>query len=294
MEASYKIRGLFLLIASFVALQLASATPGHVDWIGDNTLIGELLFYPMFRVLVLAIKFFNDYPLGVTNANLNSPAAEYQIERLASGDFALKVVPNTIRSLLIGSINQQTDKTKCDYRFGNESRSMNATNCEYYFSPLANRQCPDDVTGPHNAVQFHVVSAKNPEDQPIIGSMFDGPATYASLYNLDTTHDTVTYILIHGAMERFVGTNNSWMEKMRKMIASRSEKANVIILDWGTRSFNFAYSKLVADARVVAEELLVFLMALHEQKQVKYKQMRLVGFNVGAQIAGVAGMLLFR
>lgn len=36
------------------------------------------------------------------------------------------------------------------------------------------------------------------------------------------------------------------------------------------------------------------LMALHEQKQVQYKQMRLVGFNVGAQIAGVAGTLLFK
>src|ERR1700677_1097086 len=73
-------------------------------------------------------------------------------------------------------------------------------------------------------------------------------------------------------------------------------KANVVLVDWSTRSQNICINKVAANTRVVGEELIRFLEKLSHVVFGNYdfSKYLLMGHSFGAQIIGRAGFKIWR
>lgn len=72
-------------------------------------------------------------------------------------------------------------------------------------------------------------------------------------------------------------------------VFSFQEEANVICVDWEKGAILPNYVKATANTRVVGKQVAMLLKGLVENNGLQLKTTHLVGFSLGAHVAGFAG-----
>jgi len=98
-----------------------------------------------------------------------------------------------------------------------------------------------------------------------------------------------TKVLIHGykLTERAL---SSWVPKMAEAILSK-EDVNVIMVDW-VKGAAVHYENAVSNTRVAGTIINKYLTNMIRQHDLKHKDVHLIGFSLGAHVAGFAGKAL--
>ncbi|KAI4462145.1 lipase [Holotrichia oblita] len=94
-----------------------------------------------------------------------------------------------------------------------------------------------------------------------------------------------TKIMIHG-----FGSDCShiWVYEMRSALLT-VEDVNVICVDWANGAILPNYVKASANTRLVGKQLSIFLKGLIDNIRLSVRKMHLIGFSLGAHVAGFAG-----
>ncbi|XP_022916020.2 uncharacterized protein [Onthophagus taurus] len=94
-----------------------------------------------------------------------------------------------------------------------------------------------------------------------------------------------TKVMIHG-----FGSDCShiWVYEMRSALLEE-EDVNVICVDWTNGATLPNYVKASANTRLVGKQLAIFLKGLSENVGLPLENMHLIGFSLGAHVAGFAG-----
>ncbi|KAK6629854.1 hypothetical protein RUM43_003675 [Polyplax serrata] len=104
--------------------------------------------------------------------------------------------------------------------------------------------------------------------------------------HFDPSKPTVFYI--HGFTERAMGLSartvkNAYLEK---------GNVNMIIVDWGSLCSFPYYAAAVKNTRVVGKYLARFLTFLHNSQIIPISTVHVIGFSLGAEVAGFTGKAL--
>ncbi|XP_017771250.1 PREDICTED: uncharacterized protein LOC108558749 [Nicrophorus vespilloides] len=94
-----------------------------------------------------------------------------------------------------------------------------------------------------------------------------------------------TKVMIHGFGS---DCTHIWVYEMRSALMA-VEEANVICVDWGNGALLPNYVKATANTRLVGKQLAMLLRGLVEQVGFSLRKMHLIGFSLGAHVAGFAG-----
>ncbi|XP_075944711.1 lipoprotein lipase [Anarhichas minor] len=100
--------------------------------------------------------------------------------------------------------------------------------------------------------------------------------------------ETQTFIVIHGWT--VTGMFESWVPKLVSALYEREPSANVIVVDWLTRA-NKHYPTSAAYTKLVGRDLAKFVTWLQKELQLPWERIHLLGYSLGAHVAGVAGDL---
>ncbi|XP_062252415.1 lipoprotein lipase isoform X1 [Platichthys flesus] len=99
---------------------------------------------------------------------------------------------------------------------------------------------------------------------------------------------TQSFILIHGWT--VTGMFESWVPKLVSALYERVPDANVIVVDWLTRA-NQHYSTSAAYTKLVGRDVAKFVTWIQNELQLPWERIHLVGYSLGAHVAGIAGDL---
>ncbi|CAL1546631.1 unnamed protein product [Lymnaea stagnalis] len=93
-----------------------------------------------------------------------------------------------------------------------------------------------------------------------------------------------TVVIIHGYLEN---TNTEWIEQMATAILQKGD-VNVVVVDWSRGANNLIYYQSAANTRVVGAVLALLLQELVSMGS-EPGLVHLIGFSLGAHVAGYAG-----
>ncbi|XP_068447454.1 lipoprotein lipase [Clinocottus analis] len=100
--------------------------------------------------------------------------------------------------------------------------------------------------------------------------------------------ETQTFIVIHGWT--VTGMFESWVPKLVSALYERVPSANVIVVDWLTRA-NQHYPTSAAYTKLVGRDVAKFVTWLQKELQLPWDRIHLLGYSLGAHVAGIAGDL---
>jgi len=100
--------------------------------------------------------------------------------------------------------------------------------------------------------------------------------------------ETQSFIVIHGWT--VTGMYESWVPKLVTALYEREPSANVIVVDWLTRASQ-NYHRSAADTKLVGRDVAQFVYWIQKELQLPWDRIHLVGYSLGAHIAGIAGDL---
>ncbi|GBP32831.1 Inactive pancreatic lipase-related protein 1 [Eumeta japonica] len=94
-----------------------------------------------------------------------------------------------------------------------------------------------------------------------------------------------TRVIVHG-----FGSNcdNVWVYEMRSALMA-VEECNVICVDWEGGATMPNYLRAAANTRLVGKQLAMMLQGLAEHIDLRFEDVHLIGFSLGAHVAGFAG-----
>uniref|UniRef100_A0A8C1N6Q9 triacylglycerol lipase n=1 Tax=Cyprinus carpio TaxID=7962 RepID=A0A8C1N6Q9_CYPCA len=99
-----------------------------------------------------------------------------------------------------------------------------------------------------------------------------------------------TILIIHGwAMS---GMFESWMHKLVAAVQRRESEANVVVVDWLGLAHQL-YPDVVNHTRRVGQSIATLLDWLQEEVQLQLKDVHMIGYSLGAHVAGYAGTFSF-
>ncbi|XP_054458304.1 lipoprotein lipase [Anoplopoma fimbria] len=99
---------------------------------------------------------------------------------------------------------------------------------------------------------------------------------------------TQTFIVIHGWT--VTGMFESWVPKLVSALYEREPSANVIVVDWLTRA-NQHYPTSAAYTKLVGRDVAKFVTWIQKELQLPWGRLHLLGYSLGAHVAGIAGDL---
>ncbi|XP_077463280.1 lipoprotein lipase [Stigmatopora argus] len=99
---------------------------------------------------------------------------------------------------------------------------------------------------------------------------------------------TQTFVIIHGWT--ITGMFESWVPKLVSALYERVPSANVIVVDWLTRA-NQHYSTSAAYTKLVGRDVAKFVTWIQKELELPWDKIHLVGYSLGAHVAGIAGDL---
>ncbi|XP_068563371.1 lipoprotein lipase [Cebidichthys violaceus] len=100
--------------------------------------------------------------------------------------------------------------------------------------------------------------------------------------------ETQTFIVIHGWT--VTGMFESWVPKLVSALYEREPSANVIVVDWLTRA-NQHYPTSAAYTKLVGRDVAKFVTWIQKELQLPWERIHLLGYSLGAHVAGIAGDL---
>ncbi|KAG7230797.1 hypothetical protein INR49_019611 [Caranx melampygus] len=91
-------------------------------------------------------------------------------------------------------------------------------------------------------------------------------------------------------MRVVTGMFESWVPKLVSALYEREPTANVIVVDWLTRA-NQHYPTSAAYTKLVGRDVAKFVTWLQKELQLPWGRIHLLGYSLGAHVAGIAGDL---
>ncbi|XP_041976266.1 uncharacterized protein LOC121731029 [Aricia agestis] len=149
------------------------------------------------------------------------------------------------------------------------------------FAYLETLPSPPQDVGTH----FLLYSTVNRSDQPLIAvpasNMSAAWGWAARAFDVARP----TRIIVHG-----FGSNcdNVWVYEMRSALMA-VEECNVICVDWEGGASMPNYLRAAANTRLVGKQLALLLQGLAQHIDLRFEDVHLIGFSLGAHVAGFAG-----
>ncbi|XP_071443588.1 uncharacterized protein [Hetaerina americana] len=125
-------------------------------------------------------------------------------------------------------------------------------------------------------------SLASPSDDGFVSSTSFGPADWLQA-GLNTS--VPTKVIVHGFGS---SCSNVWVFEMRSALMS-VEECNVICVDWEAGATIPNYVRAAANTRLVGKQLAVLLGRLRDDLGLDLRKVHLIGFSLGAHVAGFAG-----
>uniref|UniRef100_A0A3Q3R112 Lipase domain-containing protein n=1 Tax=Monopterus albus TaxID=43700 RepID=A0A3Q3R112_MONAL len=97
-----------------------------------------------------------------------------------------------------------------------------------------------------------------------------------------------TFLVIHGWM--LSGMFESWVAKMVSALYEREQSANVIVVDWLSSAQNH-YPIAAKKTKAVGQEIARLIDWIEETTNMPLENIHLIGYSLGAHVAGFAGSL---
>ncbi|CAM4586593.1 hypothetical protein PO909_031625 [Leuciscus waleckii] len=131
--------------------------------------------------------------------------------------------------------------------------------------------------------KFSIRSAEFPDED----LCYLVPGQQESVSDCNFKNDSRTFLIIHGWS--VAGLFESWVYKLVTALFDREPSANVIVVDWLDRA-NQHYPKSAENTGLVGADVAKFIDWL-EELDYPLEKVHLLGYSLGAHVAGVAGNL---
>ncbi|XP_077078272.1 lipoprotein lipase [Siphateles boraxobius] len=131
--------------------------------------------------------------------------------------------------------------------------------------------------------KFSIRSAEFPDED----LCYLVPGQRDSVSDCNFKNDSQTFLIIHGWS--VAGLFESWVYKLVTALFDREPSANVIVVDWLDRA-NEHYPRSAENTRLVGADVAKFVNWL-EELEYPLEKVHLLGYSLGAHVAGVAGNL---
>ncbi|KAJ8011492.1 hypothetical protein DPEC_G00058780 [Dallia pectoralis] len=132
--------------------------------------------------------------------------------------------------------------------------------------------------------KFSVRSAEEPEED----LCYLVPGVKDSVTHCSFNTSLPTFAIIHGWS--VAGLLESWIHKLVTALFKRVPNANVIVVDWLVLAQHH-YPSAVANTRLVGRDIAWFINWLEVDLKYDLANLHLLGYSLGAHVAGVAGNL---
>ncbi|XP_067872765.1 lipoprotein lipase-like [Heterodontus francisci] len=112
------------------------------------------------------------------------------------------------------------------------------------------------------------------------------PGQVDSLRKCNFNATTKTFLIIHGWSVS--GMFESWIEKLVIALYKREPDANVLVVDWLNRAHQH-YPIAAQNTKLVGQDIAKLIDWLEKQESIPPNTMHLIGYSLGAHVAGFAG-----
>ncbi|KAM6217541.1 endothelial lipase [Rhynchocyon petersi] len=131
-------------------------------------------------------------------------------------------------------------------------------------------------------VKFNLRTSKDPEHEGCYLSLGHDQSLEDCGFNMTAK----TFFIIHGwAMS---GMLESWLYKLVSAVQTREKDANVVVVDWLSLAHQL-YSDAVNRSRDVGHNIAMMVNWLQEKGDFSLGNVHLIGYSLGAHVAGYAG-----
>uniref|UniRef100_H3BF25 Lipoprotein lipase n=1 Tax=Latimeria chalumnae TaxID=7897 RepID=H3BF25_LATCH len=132
--------------------------------------------------------------------------------------------------------------------------------------------------------KFSLRTADFPEDD----SCYLVPGQQQSIEECNFNLTSKTFVVIHGWT--VTGMFESWIPKLVTALYKREPDSNVLVVDWLTRAQQH-YPTSAEYTKLVGEDIATFMDWMEEQVNYPLERIHLLGYSLGAHVAGIAGSL---
>uniref|UniRef100_A0A673NM48 Lipoprotein lipase n=1 Tax=Sinocyclocheilus rhinocerous TaxID=307959 RepID=A0A673NM48_9TELE len=132
--------------------------------------------------------------------------------------------------------------------------------------------------------KFSFRTSEEPEDD----LCYMVPGQPETIKECNFNPDNKTFIVIHGWT--VTGMFESWVPKLVTALYEREPTANVIVVDWLSRAQQH-YPTSAAYTKLVGRDVAKFVNWLQAEIDYPWEKLHLLGYSLGAHVAGIAGLL---
>ncbi|XP_020780438.1 lipoprotein lipase [Boleophthalmus pectinirostris] len=130
--------------------------------------------------------------------------------------------------------------------------------------------------------------SRRTEEIPDEDMCYIEPGKPETIKECEFNNETQTFIIIHGWT--VTGMYESWVAKLVTALYEREPNANVIVVDWLNRASQH-YPTSAAYTKLVGRDVAKFVTWLQNELQLPWDKIYLLGYSLGAHVAGIAGAL---
>lgn len=116
--------------------------------------------------------------------------------------------------------------------------------------------------------------------------------TPGALSELPLSAEKKTIVLIHGWLNNFENSKFWWQPAVENVFKYQKDEFQIIFADWSRGSSSAYYAPAVSNARVAAKAISLLISELITVRKFDPMKIRLIGFSLGAQVAGFVGKQL--
>ncbi|XP_026536394.1 lipoprotein lipase isoform X2 [Notechis scutatus] len=114
------------------------------------------------------------------------------------------------------------------------------------------------------------------------------PGQETSVADCSFNHTSKTFVIIHGWT--VIGMFESWVPKLVRALYNREPDSNVIVVNWLARA-SLHYTTAAYFTKDVGKDIAAFFDWMEEQFGYSLDKVHLLGYSLGAHVAGIAGSL---
>lgn len=141
---------------------------------------------------------------------------------------------------------------------------------------------PTDPAVLHDKISYNMRKSLDLDD----GACYLQPGKKESIVACGFNATLRTILIIHGWT--MSGMFESWMHKLVAAVQRRESEANVVVVDWLGLA-NQLYPDAVNHTRRVGQSIATLLDWLQKEEQLQLENVHMIGYSLGAHVAGYAG-----
>lgn len=141
---------------------------------------------------------------------------------------------------------------------------------------------PTDPVLLHSRIKYNMRKSFDLEDD----GCYLIPGSKESIRGCGFNTSSKTILIIHGWT--MSGMFENWMHKLVAAVQRRESEANVVVVDWLGLAHHL-YPDAVNHTRRVGKSIATVLDWLQEEEQLRLEDIHMIGYSLGAHVAGYAG-----